>query len=418
VTSKSLAFTKHFRRLLMVLSVAACVVSGLAFAADQPSAHQPRAAQPPAAGQSSQPASGQSPEILPREFGGWQRQSNGKLSKDPAVADAANAAVLKEFGFNSFESANYIRDDGRKLALRAARFEDASGAYGAFTFYKQPEMLNEKIGDQGSSLNNRVLFYRGNTLIDAVFDRLSVMSAAELRELANALQLPSGAALNLPSLPAYLPRQSYVKNTAKYVMGPVGMQRVGGPIPAQLIEFANGAEVAMAKYTASGGDAWLTLVSYPTPQIAADRLRKIDEAKPQTSSPAGATSLLADAGAVFDKRTGPIVVIASGALSESEAKSLLASVNYDANVTWNENTSTHEQKDLFNLLINILILSAVLSGIALVGGVAFGGVRIIMRRFYPERGLGRGEELEFISLHLSEPEKEPPGETRSSPAGT
>ena len=49
---------------------------------------------------------------------------------------------------------------------------DASGAYGAFTYYKQPEMLNEKIGDQASSLNNRVLFYRGNVLVEAVFDKL------------------------------------------------------------------------------------------------------------------------------------------------------------------------------------------------------------------------------------------------------
>jgi len=38
-------------------------------------------------------------------------------------------------------------------------------------------------------------------------------------------------------------------------------------------------------------------------------------------------------------------------------------------------------------------------------------VRILMRRFFPERGLGRGEELEFISLHLSDPAKEPPVKT-------
>lgn len=338
---------------------------------------------------------------------GWQRQGSGKLSSDPSVADPANATVLKEFGFTGFESANYTRDDGRKVALRAARFEDASGAYGSFTFYKQPEMLNEKIGDQASSLNNRVLFYRGNILIDAVFDKLSVMSAAELRELANMLQLPSGTALNLPSLPTYLPKQSYVKNTAKYVMGPAGLDRVGAPIPAQLVGFANGAEVVLGKYTASGGDAWLMLISYPTPQIAADRLRKIDEARQQPVA-GGSAPVLPDTGAIFDKRTGPIVVIASGALSQSEAKSLLASINYDANVTWNENTSSHEREDLFNLLINILILSAVLSGFALVGGVAFGGARILMRRFFPERGLGRGDELEFISLHLSDTAKEPP----------
>ena len=45
-------------------------------------------------------------------------------------------------------------------------------------------MLIEKIGDGAASMNERVLFYRGNILVDAVFQKLSAMSAAELRELA------------------------------------------------------------------------------------------------------------------------------------------------------------------------------------------------------------------------------------------
>jgi hypothetical protein len=124
---------------------------------------------------------------------------------DPVVADPTNPAILKEYGFTDVASGNYARDDGRNLTLRAARFADTSGAYGAFTFYKQPEMLNEKIGDQASSLNNRVLFYRGNVLVDAIFDKLSVMSAAELRELADNIPLPKGGA---PAITPHLPSET------------------------------------------------------------------------------------------------------------------------------------------------------------------------------------------------------------------
>ena len=66
-----------------------------------------------------------------------------------SVADSANAALLKEYGFTDFESGTYTRDDGRKLDLKAIRFADASGAYGAFTYYKMPQMLKESIPDQG-----------------------------------------------------------------------------------------------------------------------------------------------------------------------------------------------------------------------------------------------------------------------------
>src|SRR5271154_5032368 len=85
--------------------------------------------------------------ILPKQFGGWQLSAASRTSNDPTIADPVNAAVLKEYGFTGFESATYTRDDGRKLSLKAARFADASGAYGAYTYYKTVPMLIEKIGD-------------------------------------------------------------------------------------------------------------------------------------------------------------------------------------------------------------------------------------------------------------------------------
>src|SRR5215471_6238744 len=130
--------------------------------------------------------------ILPQQFGGWRVQDSIVSRNDPSSADPVNTDVLKEYGFTDFERAAYVRDDGRTLKIKAARFQDASGAYGAFTYYKTPEMLNEKIGDQGYSLNQRVLFYRGNILVDAQFEKLSAMSAAELRELAGELPRPPG----------------------------------------------------------------------------------------------------------------------------------------------------------------------------------------------------------------------------------
>jgi hypothetical protein len=348
-----------------------------------------------------------SASILPKQFGGWQISGSSRTSNDPALADPVNAAILKEYGFTNFESATCIRDDGRKLTLKAARFGDASGAYGAYTYYKTPAMLIEKIGDGAASMNERVLFYRGNILVDAVFQKLSAMSAAELRELAASLPLPSGNTRHLPGLPAYLPTQSYVKNTAKYVVGPTTLRSIDAPVPAELVDFNAGAEVVVGNYNSSGGEATLMLISYPTPQIAADHLRRIEAARPQSSQPAAANANSILPTPIFDKRTGPIVVVAAGPLSQAEAKSLLASVNYDANVTWNENTYFTKRDNLANLLVNVIILCFIIIGFALVAGVAFGGIRILAKRLFPERVFDRAESREFISLHLSEKPPEP-----------
>jgi hypothetical protein len=348
-----------------------------------------------------------SASILPQQFAGWQLKGSVQTSTDPQIADPVNAAPLKEYLFRGFESATYARDDGRKLTIRLARFEDASGAYGAFTFYRQPQMLDEKIGDQGSSLNNRVLFYRGSHLVDAVFDKLTVMSAAELRELSGVLPLPGGNAGRLPLLPGYLPKQRAARNSQRYITGPAGLGRIGSPIPAEMVDFKAGAEVVLSRYMTSAGEATLMLIEYPTPQIAADQLRRIDAAhQPTTQQPGVAT--LVDSGPFFDKRTGPIIVIAAGPLSQSDAKALLASVSYEADVTWNENTSFTKKDNLANLLFNIILLCGILIGFALVAGVAFGGLRILLRRVSPGKAFGDPDEAEFISLHLGDAAPEPP----------
>ncbi|MFI5113732.1 MAG: DUF6599 family protein [Terriglobales bacterium] len=338
--------------------------------------------------------------VLPKVFAGWQVKDSISKSADPAAADGANAPVLKEYGFQRLEKATYTRDDGRKLAIKAAAFEDASGAYGAFTFYRMPEMLDEKIGGQGASLNNRVLFYQGNVLVDAVFDKLSAMSAAELRELAGALPQPSGSTSKLPSLPGYLPKGSDQKGTAKYILGPVTLDRVGSPLSTSLVDFQSGAEVVISKYRAAAGEATLMLISYPTPQIAAQRLRQIDAAHHVTQQP-GVASIV-EIGPFFDKRTGPIIVIAAGPLSLNEAKTLLGAVSYEAEVTWNENTYVSKRDNLANLLFNVIILCGILIGLALVAGLVFGGFRILMKRLFPNRVFDRPEDMEFISLHLSD----------------
>ncbi len=77
-------------------------------------------------------------------------------------------------------------------------------------------------------------------------------------------------------------------------------------------------------------------------------------------------------------------------------------VNYEASVTWNTASESGQVHDLYMLILNIVILCAILAGLAIVAGVAFGGIRILIKRMYPERVFDRPEQMEFISLRLTE----------------
>jgi hypothetical protein len=195
----------------------------------------------------------------------------------------------------------------------------------------------------------------------------------------------------------YLPKQAQRNNSIRYFMGPVGYSDVALPIAAGVVDFAKGAEVATAQYATSEGsqgDATLMVISYPTPQIAAERVKAIDAALHTTSASENPASRA--------KRSGPIVALVSGQVSNGDAKSLLDEVNYDADVTWNQNTFFSKRDNIGNLLVGVILLVAILMGFALVAGLLFGGFRLLMKRLFPERVFDRRKDMEIISLKLSD----------------
>jgi len=330
--------------------------------------------------------------ILPQAFAGWQQEAaTAKTSSNPADADAGLAGVLKEYGFSDFQSANYAKGD-RKLSVRAARFDDATGAYGGYTLYSQPGMRTEDIGRHGEWAGDRVLFMQGNIVIEAKFDRVNAMSAAELRELAAGLPQPAGNLAQPPSLAHWLPQPSFIEHSVKFATGPRSYDHVASPLPSSAIDFSKSPEVLTALYKSDEGEAKLTLISYPTPQIAGTQLRNIEQNH--------ANLEVSGAGSFSIKRTGPLLVIVSGQASRSEVSSLLSSVNYEADVTYNEPTFLTRKDNIGNLIVAAFGLIGLILAVALVFGLVFGGLRVILKKLYPDRFFDRPEDANVITLNL------------------
>ena len=327
--------------------------------------------------------------ILPKSFAGWTQTGDVKVANKPEQADAAYPAVLNEYGFTKVETATYTRPDGRRLTIKAAEFKDVTGAYGAFTFYRDPAMRSEQIGTKAASANQRILFFRSNILVDAALDRVTGMSAAELRELAGILPEVKGTAGNLPNLPEYLPKENAVENSAKYILGPQALAATHTPLPAELAAFSVEPEILTQAYTTPDGPVTLMLVEYPTPQIAIERLRAFEAA--QGSDPTFVV-----------RRTGPIIVAESGNVGNNDARTVLNAVNYEADVTWNEATSVSKKDNIGNLLLAVFALIGILLLIGLVFGVFLGGIRVLLTRYFPGTVFDLPENVEIVQLHIGD----------------
>ncbi len=344
-----------------------------------------------------QPAS-----LLPEEFAGWARTEPAKAAADPALADPANAAALKEYGFTRGETANYKRDD-ETLSLRAQRFSDESGAYGAYSFYRQSGWPKEEIGAGAASDHNRVIFWLGTTVVDANFSRIGPMSAAELRELAGRLPVAEGNKAVAPPVLAYLPKTALDGQTTHYAVGPAGYAGAGGVLPPALVGFDEGAETATATYSLRSGPAVITIIDYPTPQMATaqdSRIRSYIKAGNQPQNPWPKPLADSDQASLEVRRSGPLVILVSGDAIPDESHKLIESVHYDADLIAIPQPSESEVEKTGKLLLGIATIVVIGATAAILLGVFFGGGRALYR-------IARGKPVssvydeEFISLDLA-----------------
>jgi len=339
--------------------------------------------------------------LLPDSFAGWVATAAPNKLLDPAQADPANAAALKEYEFTDAVTADYKRD-GETLSLHALRFHDASGAYGAYSFYRHNGWPKEEIGSGATSNHNRVLFWLGNTVVDANFSRIGPMSGSELRELAGHIPVPEGTKALAPPLLSDLPKDSLDGQTTHYAVGPVGYAGAGGVLPPELIGFDRDAETITANYSLTSGPATLTIIDYPTPPIAIAQEAKIRaylKAGSQANPPWPKPLVDSDLASLEIRRSGPLVAIVSGDATPDESHKLLATVHYSADLMSIPQPTESEVSKTGQLLLGIASLVIIGGSAALLLGFFLGGFRALYR-------VARGKpassmfEAEFTSLHL------------------
>ena len=264
--------------------------------------------------------------LLPDAFAGWVASEPPKKITDAAQADPAAA-----------RRAQGVRLQRRHAGRLQAQRRNPHPARPALSRHQRslrsllllpPERLA-----QGGDRHRRHLepqpraLLAGNTLVDANFSRIGPMSGSELRELAGLLPLPDGTARSAPAHPGQPAQNLPGRADHALCLGPAGYAGAGGVLPPALVGFDRGAEAVTANYSLRSGPATLTIIDYPTPQMAAAQetdIRAYIKAGSQ-AQPAWPKPLQdSDLASLEVRRSGPLVAIVSGDAIPDESHKLLA----------------------------------------------------------------------------------------------
>jgi hypothetical protein len=201
-----------------------------------------------------------------------------------------------------------------------------------------------------------------------------------------------------PPIPNYLPTPDRIAGTAKYALGPAAfraaLSTLGRPEYLALTDvagFSSGAEAMFAQYQNKGDAAVVLLIDYPTPQLAGLHWKHLEQALPPTAN-SDRTSI---------ERKGTLLAIVLAPSSTAYAARVRDAVNYETQVTWNEPTHTITDPPITTVVAKIIIATGVFMLVAIVLGVAFGGVRVLMKALFPGKVFDRPEQMDVLQLGLS-----------------
>jgi hypothetical protein len=327
-------------------------------------------------------------------------------NSDLAGTLGQNFAVLVESGLISAERGSYAHAAGGDAAAMHAtlyRLRDASGAYGAYTFLRTPDMDSSDLTEKSAIGRERILAVVGNLLLD-----LSGPGAASLAELkALVLLLGQQTAPGVyPTLWQYLPAAGFERTSDRYLLGPAGLSQMIPLAAGDWLGFGQGAEAEAARYRRGGEVLTLLLAVYPTPQGARERLKELESRLavknigPDAADPPEAVREGSAAASLYAERRGLMIMLVSGARDARAARALFDHVDYQTDVTWNEPSWTAKEKPFLLMIVDILVATCVLLLYAFLAGLVFAGIRLLVKLWKPGRIFDRDESVEVLQLGL------------------
>jgi hypothetical protein len=284
------------------------------------------------------------------------------------VMTVPDLPVWQEYGLEAAEQAQYPG-----LKVTGYRLKDPTSALAVYQWLKPAGGRPTALEKTGVEWADRVFLLKGNYVLDFEGQRPTQQQVDILH-----VQLPRLDQSALPTLPSYLPRGAVIPGSERYILGPVALEKFYPGMPPSIAAFSLGAEAQVASYATPEGKLQLGIFAYPTPHIARDRALEYQKLP----------------GAVV-KRTGPLVAILLQPANPDEAEKLLAKVNYQVSITLNEKP-TGIAGNPGDLLISIFMLTGILLGFTILGGVAYA---VVLRSW--RRWTGRPEVEPMVTLRIS-----------------
>jgi hypothetical protein len=320
--------------------------------------------------------------------------SETSFSNSEQLSDTENGKLVAAVGFESYARRIYSVKDSDSLSIEVITLSDYRASYSLLTLLNNSEIVDGPPGDAIASGPGGVLFCHGKRWIRI---RGQNVSDSLLRRVATSVSNRIGTPQKkFPSLVSYLPSHGIDTTSLQYFPGSKSFESYTAPASDNAIKLSYDMEIARASYSVENQSGFLSLLKFPTPQIAE-----------QYYSELSLDPFSGDGIGMYLLRSGPLLCVLQGAFSAECAIDILSSIQYSYSVKWIYDKKT-QSSTVWGIPVVILsstvwsfFLVIVLCMFSILAGAGLAGIRLLIRHFIPDNPLDDPKRTEITRLKLS-----------------
>jgi hypothetical protein len=320
--------------------------------------------------------------------------SENCFSDSEQLSSIENGKLVAAVGFESYAQRIYAVKDSGSLSIEVITLSDYRAAYSLLALLRNSEIVDGPPGDAFASSPGNILFCHGKRWIRI---RGQNIPNSLLRRVATSVSNRIGTPQQkFPSLISYLPALGMETISLQYFPGSKSFETYTAAASDNVIQPIYDMEIARAFYSVENQSGFLSLLKFPTPQIAE-----------QYYSELSLDSSFGDGIGMYLLRSGPLVCVLQGSFSTEHASGILSPIQYSYSIEWIYNKKA-QSSTVWGIPVVILsstvwsfFLVIVLCISSILAGAGLAGIRLLMRHFIPNNPLDDPKRTEITRLKLS-----------------
>lgn len=324
------------------------------------------------------------------EFSELQKTISEEKFENPArLAAIEDGGLILDVGFSRYAKRVYSVGDSRSLSIEIVTLLDSRAAYSLSTLLRSGIIQDGPPGDVFAVTADGICFAQGKR-----WARIQGRGAPEdlLKRVAVSVSNRIGSQRSKPpSLISHLPKLGFDRSSLRYYPGVKAYESYSSRFGSRPLKLAEDAEIAQARYYLDNNSGILTLLSFPTAEVAEEYFEGLT---------AQASNKL------FAKKAGPIVGILEGPFEPGTADKILSPIRYSYSVQWvyekggNPKTVWGVPTGILTTVVKSLFFVVLLFGFSILAGIGFAAFRVMLKRRRLKRPPGHMDETEITRLRM------------------